>query len=160
MPPLTIKGRWPYPLRMADEKKEPGLSDLIKEILKTRPHAGTDLLLGKPSGDRTPEQEALWALFESAAKVDAQKRAAETGEVDNVLANKWFVDHWPQPRTCPVCKQNDWGLNPVFGHVSIGALGAQLRTRTVPMVMVTCRICGHTLFFNAVLMGLLQEGTE
>lgn len=148
---------------MAEEKK-PGLSDLIRDFLKTyekdRSHSGADLILGKESGEATPQQQALSVIFEAAAKVEAQKSAAKTGEVNNDLANKWFADHWPQPRTCPICKQNDWGLNPLFGHVSIGALGAELRTRTVPMVMVTCRICGHTVFFNAVLMELLPKGEE
>ena len=94
-------------------------------------------------------------------KAAAQKKAAETGLVDNAVANQWFADHFPSPRICGVCNREDsYALVPSLGHVSLGPMGAQLRIRTSPLVMLVCRFCGNTLFFNAVMMGVLKQEQE
>jgi len=106
------------------------------------------------------QKDPATAVLEAAIEVEIQKKAAETGRVDNAAMNKWLNQHWKTPRECPVCKQQDWGVVPQFAHVSLGLPGPQLRTRTYPCVAIACRICGNTLFFNAVIMGLLAKGEE
>src|SRR5437870_1288184 len=85
----------------------------------------------------------------SAALAASQKRAAETGEVDGIQADHWLGKHWPAPRTCPVCRHDEWGLTPKFvrlplGPVGEGPVGTYQPVRTLPCVAVVCRTCGNT----------------
>jgi hypothetical protein len=164
---------------MADEEKKPkgimdagsglglsseGLANLIKAIYpKGIPSSGglgglADQL--KEAGEKNPYSEALSSIYSTLMRQQAQKDAAVSGNVNNALANQWFAEHWPQPRTCTVCRHAEWGLVPQFAHVALGPIGALMRTRTYPCVAVTCRTCGNTLFFNAVSMGLLPKGED
>lgn len=88
-----------------------------------------------------------------------QKKAAETNVVDEVLANQWLTKHW-KSRNCTICGEVTWAMAPQFAHISFarpGVVGAPL---SFPCVVLTCRVCGNTLFFNAVTMQLLPEGTR
>lgn len=83
--------------------------------------------------------------------------------MDEVAANRWFEEHWPEPRSCPVCKNKNWGLISNFVNIPLepvgtGPVGTYQPVRTAPFVGVICRTCGNTLFFNAVIMGLLPKG--
>jgi hypothetical protein len=76
-----------------------------------------------------------------------------SGIVDMARAKAWFDKQWVEPVTCVVCRNTTW---------TIGAYFAVLQTATPPnplapvwpYVQVSCNTCGHTLFFNAVAMGL------
>jgi predicted nucleic-acid-binding Zn-ribbon protein len=135
---------------MADEeKKDPELEAVQKAL---REH-------GRPFRNR----EELLKVLDAAgmnATATAQKHAAETNLVDVELANIWFAKHWPEPRKCPICSQNNWGMSQVFAHTALSPLGRHTPVLTTPSVTVTCRNCGNTLFFNAIIMGLLAESAE
>jgi hypothetical protein len=135
-----------------DEPKEKSLGTLIRDLLKRTESREPSLAKELPAA--LPAE--LWKRLVE----ERQKEAAETGYVDNELANNWFAEHWPEPRICPICKQNNWALTPQFVHMSLGPMGPALRTRTYPCVSVVCRVCGHTVFFNAVIMNLLAKGEE
>jgi len=148
---------------MPNEKKEPSYEELLKTIGELaeklpKPRPGEASFPWGGLGVGTPD--ALAKLLES-IRAQYQAEAAKTGRVDSDLANTWFTSHWPQPRKCTVCGVDDqWGLVPQFLYLSMGPVGAQLRSRTYPSVAVTCQNCGHTIFFNAVAMGLLPKGEE
>ena len=66
---------------------------------------------------------------------------------------------WPEPRNCTICRENDWIIvDKIYeirefygGSFVIGGTGAIL-----PIVAVICKICGHTIFFNAISLGLVE----
>lgn len=88
-----------------------------------------------------------------------QKKAAETNAVDSELANQWLNKHWKK-RNCAICDQVTWAMAPAFAHVPMSLLGRHSPVHSFPCVVLTCRICGNTLFFNAIAMDLLPEGAE
>lgn len=66
----------------------------------------------------------------------------------------------PNGIKCPVCGQSHWLVNDTLfqtieftgTHLALGA-GMAL----VPLVMITCSNCQHTLLFNAIKLGLLDS---
>jgi len=89
-------------------------------------------------------------------------KAKGPGAVDEAAANRWFTQYWPEPRRCPVCTNKEWGLisnfvNMPLEPVGTNPVGTYQPVRTTPFVAVICRTCGNTLFFNAVIMGLLPK---
>jgi hypothetical protein len=168
---------------MADEKDK-ALNDALMAYFKAlgkvkELHAGTDILLGKLPGTVAPDAlgnlsglttEELLALIKSLGEIDArnaqkdaQKKAAETNQVNEAAANEWFREHW-KDRACPICKQVSWAMAPDFAHIPVarirvGQVGGSY-VRSLPTVALTCRVCGNTLFFNALIMGQLPEGSE
>lgn len=75
-----------------------------------------------------------------------------------------FITHLrnmaPNGIKCPVCSQSHWLVNDTLfqtleftgAHFAIGA-GMSL----VPLVMITCSNCQHTLLFNAKKLGMLDS---
>lgn len=65
-------------------------------------------------------------------------------------------EKWKPPAQCPVCRSNNWDVSREvyelreFQHGSI-VLGA---TALVPLVPVTCGVCGNTVLLNALVIGL------
>ncbi|MFH1443850.1 MAG: hypothetical protein ABIG34_00475 [Candidatus Peregrinibacteria bacterium] len=67
---------------------------------------------------------------------------------------------WVPPKTCPVCGQNEWDLSGVVfelrefhgGGMVIGG-----KSSLTPVVHATCKNCSHTLFFNALKLGLISK---
>jgi hypothetical protein len=137
----------PCPLGKAEgPNKDAELSDVI-EALET----GTAIR-------NVPQLvQTLKALQGSSKSQEtAQKRAAETGQVDLVAANEWLESHWQvAKRPCSVCGQEQWGIGPNLAQIPTSALGPHNTPRTSPCVLLVCGNCGNTLFFNAIVMGLL-----
>ena len=69
----------------------------------------------------------LWPLAER-AKAAAQKRAAETNQVDELAANEWFKEHW-KDRHCPICKEVTWAMAPSFRPCSNGPEFGEITAR-------------------------------
>jgi hypothetical protein len=146
---------------MADDKKSlDELAKALAELAKTPKAGGGIASMGSgvfdPPIDWKAALEALTRARDQETKAAAQKVAAETNKVDAVAANAWFKDHWPKPRKCPICTTEDnWGLTTIFSQIPMGPVGTHQPVRTFPAVVVTCRHCGHVIFFNALVMGLL-----
>ncbi|MGC2494657.1 hypothetical protein [Candidatus Binatus sp.] len=130
--------------KLLGERREPGASSALGLLAAT---GGT---LGS-----TAISEAIKKLLEQ----DNQKKAAETNVVDSTAANEWLNKHW-KTRNCPICGIVTWAMAPQFAHVSFARPGVVGAPPSFPCVVLTCRNCGHTLFFNGVVMGLLPEGTR
>jgi hypothetical protein len=66
---------------------------------------------------------------------------------------------WSEPRDCPICRKNDWTIvDKIYeirefyeGNFVIGGGGA-----IFPLIAVVCKVCGYTLFFNAILLGIVK----
>lgn len=95
-------------------------------------------------------------------------------------ANLWLQRNWSEPRKCPVSGHSSWmvaehfisppivapPLTPgealgLFGLASAATPTTPTTTETqYPQVMVICRHCGYTMYFNAVAMGLVPSGGQ
>jgi len=63
---------------------------------------------------------------------------------------------------CDWCGENAWGVEPNLVQLKIFTRGVEIRGAPVyPMVLVRCGNCGHTIFFNALSIGLtIRESDE
>jgi hypothetical protein len=65
-------------------------------------------------------------------------------------------DKWKAPAQCPVCHSNNWDVSREvyelreFQHGGISLGGSAL----VPIIPVTCGVCGNTVLLNALLLGI------
>jgi hypothetical protein len=140
---------------------------LLLESAKTNPpdpSSGLGGLLAGTKSDIDYSQLLKWLQDLPTVKEAAQKKAAETNVVDSDLANQWLDKHWKK-RNCAICEQVTWAMAPAFAHVPMelmgrGPAGTYQPVHSFPCVVLTCRICGNTLFFNAVAMDLLAAGAE
>lgn len=69
----------------------------------------------------------------------------------------------PSGFVCPVCGNKNWGINNIvtesrefqFGNFILGGDSA-----LVPYITITCNNCAHTLFFNAIQLGIVNPNQE
>ena len=74
-------------------------------------------------------------------------------KADNDSIQRWWDQHWKEPVICPVCKTTDWSLS---SHLVRSATGANLSdTPTYPHIIISCKFCAHSIFFNAVQIGIV-----
>ena len=72
---------------------------------------------------------------------------------------EWLEKHWKSPRACPICHNNNWSVSDKLwelrefrgSHLVVGG-------PVVPLVAVTCQVCAHTVFFNAIAVGVVRAG--
>src|SRR2546425_10260498 len=72
----------------------------------------------------------------------------------------WLTERWGPARACPYHGPTDWGVGPVLFQLSAFTPGGiTLGGAVLPLVTVTCGVCGHTVFVNAISMGLVRADT-
>lgn len=68
---------------------------------------------------------------------------------------KRLDEAWGAERICSVCRHDEWAVfDTVFeirefvgGSINVGTV--------IPCIVVTCKHCSNTLFFNAIKLGLV-----
>jgi hypothetical protein len=74
---------------------------------------------------------------------------------DNEKIQRWWSQHWQAPVICPVCKTSDWITAPHVMNVTRHAADAYVTdTVSYPHIVVSCKKCAHSMFFNAVAIGV------
>lgn len=75
-------------------------------------------------------------------------------EVEKVV--DWLNRQWKGDKACPICKNNNWNIieKPVELREFHGG-GLVMGGPVYPLISITCKVCGHTLLFNAIVAGLL-----
>ena len=82
---------------------------------------------------------------------------------DKQKVEEWLKAKWKSPAKCPVSKDNNWIIGDhVVTPMNYAASGAIIGGRVYPQVMLICGTCGHTMLFNAVIIGIFppEEGTS
>lgn len=82
-------------------------------------------------------------------------RKASGNEIINFLNSKW------NGAPCPMCHGREWNVTDKFfelrefnnGDLIIGGSNNAI----TPVIPVTCKNCGNTVFINALTTGLLKE---
>lgn len=69
----------------------------------------------------------------------------------------------PNGIKCPVCGETHWLINDTIFQ-TIEYTGSTIKigggTALVPLVMIACGTCHHTMLFNAMRLGLLNSAGE
>jgi len=74
---------------------------------------------------------------------------------ENLL--KHFNKNWPEPNICPICKNDDWALSDtIFGIQEYNKGKFIIGGSTMPLIPLVCKICGHTILFNAISIGIVE----
>lgn len=69
----------------------------------------------------------------------------------NWINSKWTV------KTCEVCQHNVWEVSDfIIVSPRFEGGGISLGGQVAPHIMVTCKNCANTKFFNAVMMGIVE----
>ncbi len=91
--------------------------------------------------------------------VEAANRKTVTLNLEK--ATEWLKTHWKGGWNCPICGNTNWSgqeyameLRP-FDEGRLASFG-----QVVPLLTITCKTCGNTLFFNAILAGLVEKPEE
>lgn len=79
-------------------------------------------------------------------------------EQQRKIAEKKLFDFFR--KTCEVCSGKEWLLNDTIfelrefekGNLILGG-----KSSIFPVITVTCKSCGNTYFFNAILLGLIEK---
>jgi hypothetical protein len=80
---------------------------------------------------------------------------------DMAKIRAWWEQHWKGPILCPICKSNDWHTYPHLVRIIRDANDALFGgTIAYPQVAVACNICGHSIMFNAVKIGLVPSAAS
>ena len=64
-----------------------------------------------------------------------------------------------KPIICPICGNNSWNVNRVITEMrefQNGDLILGGESAIMPFVSMTCNKCAHTLFINAISVGVVQ----
>lgn len=70
----------------------------------------------------------------------------------------WLIEKWKDP-TCPVCGTVGWGASDVLEIPAYG-YGRTPELRVTPVSSIMCLECGYTMFFNAILAGLMESNAK
>ena len=69
----------------------------------------------------------------------------------------FLEEHWQGEKECPVCRSNKWTISEKPAELREYERGSlTIGGPVYPLVLVTCRVCGHTLLFNAIIMGIVE----
>lgn len=69
----------------------------------------------------------------------------------------------PNGIICPVCGNKRWNVNNTISEVREFQNGSIIlggNSSLIPIINITCQNCAHTLFFNALQMGLINREGE
>ncbi len=65
----------------------------------------------------------------------------------------------PRVGSCPECGSQKMTLGDhVVQPMNASAGGVSIGGPSYPQIMIVCENCGHTKYFNAVVIGILDEG--
>lgn len=79
------------------------------------------------------------------------------GRLDQEKALKWLSQYWSGTKMCPICGNNQWAVQERPWELREFQGGALAAGSVIPLVVVTCDVCGHTLLFNALKMSAVDK---
>jgi hypothetical protein len=76
-------------------------------------------------------------------------------DADQKVVSAWLEKHWTgSARNCPVCGSLRWDVGKFLAHVPAGA--GVFAGKTYPLISLASNPCGYTLFFNAIIVGVVK----
>jgi len=75
-------------------------------------------------------------------------------EFNKEKAQEWIDKHWRHSRNCPICMHNNWLLMTKIWQLP---QFHQEGDTNLPVISLMCNVCGYTIFFNAIAVGLVER---
>lgn len=70
----------------------------------------------------------------------------------NVVLMK-FKTMFTEKNACPMCKKDSWSISDRFYEMKEFGLNENGTQQTSPFIIMSCKTCGHSRFFNALILG-------
>lgn len=81
-------------------------------------------------------------------------------EEERERAAEWFQQHWAGNTNCTSCDRNQWIIGEHIVAPPLFAKGVILGGTAYPQIMVVCGYCAHTVYYNAIIMGVMDSDAE
>ena len=77
-------------------------------------------------------------------------------------AMEWLNKNWHTHKACAICHNNNWIISDSLVEIRQLFMDGLLRSGSslYPLFLVTCGVCGYTLFFNSVIAGFALEAPK
>lgn len=80
-------------------------------------------------------------------------------KIDYAKATDWFRNKWKGTTACPICQSDQWQIGEELleirqFHGGVFSTGGNI----YPFIQVICKTCGYTMFFSAVIAGIVKPG--
>lgn len=73
-------------------------------------------------------------------------------------AADWLNKNWQGAKKCPICENNNWDISSNLVEIRQFNKGDLVADGLVyPLFSVTCKVCGYTLFINAIVAGFIDN---
>ncbi|MFQ5794803.1 MAG: hypothetical protein ACE5JP_07125 [Candidatus Bipolaricaulia bacterium] len=69
---------------------------------------------------------------------------------------KHLNEKWPSPRNCYVCNDTQWEISNKVFEIREFFGGALTAGPVIPIIVLVCKNCGHTVFFSAMRLGVVK----
>ena len=81
---------------------------------------------------------------------------------EKLKLKNWVDRQWKGLKECPICRSPQWVIADHLVSPTIFSGGGNLVIggTAYPLAMIISTPCGHTVFLNAVMAGLVPGGTE
>jgi len=92
---------------------------------------------------------------------DSEQKPGVLSSAEKAKIDAWLKEKWQGQALCPVSKDVKWLIaDHLVQPLSIIAGGLAIGGGGYPQAMVICATCGFTMYFNAVLIGLMPTTDE
>jgi len=72
-----------------------------------------------------------------------------------------FINNkWPEPQTCPICRDQHWSILDFISEVKEMAPRDKKAVRTTPVIQLLCENCGYTILFNAFVADIYENNLK
>jgi hypothetical protein len=85
----------------------------------------------------------------------------DKAKVDQFI--KWLKEKWSNGQKCPICLHDDWFVGDQLFELKENEPEIPQTPSIMPVASVICKNCGHTVFFNALhikLMDIPKQGGQ
>jgi len=81
-------------------------------------------------------------------------------EEEKKKAQEWIRDKWKN-FACPYSGHTEWDIGETIAQATaFQGGGLSIGGRVYPLIVVTCRGCGNTVFINAIKAGIVSKGAK
>ena len=70
--------------------------------------------------------------------------------------NEWIEKVWIGSKKCPICESEEWLVCKISEVREYGGGSFNVGSPVMPVIPVICNICGYTMLFNAIKMGIIR----
>ena len=69
-------------------------------------------------------------------------------------------ERWHQPMQCSACGKSKWSVTDSIFELREYRQGKIVgRSTVIPLMVANCTSCGHAIFFNAIVLGIIDPQT-